>query len=81
MSKKLIVVKFFPPEEAGCRIKPAIFRAPQGKVWTDSSLEEAEEKVIEWLDVKFPYWNFKSVRVGPLAINFVFDGLRRENES
>lgn len=73
MRHKRIVVKFFGPD--GNSVKKT-FIAPPKKLFTDASLEEVEEKAIEWLDKSYPQWNFRMVKVGPMQVNFVYDGVR-----
>jgi hypothetical protein len=74
MRIKHITVRVIPAE--GHAEDKFTFRAPPGKQWNDLSREQIVEKVIEHLDKKYPFWNFRKVDVGPTQMNFVYDGLR-----
>lgn len=75
---KQIHVKMIPPE--GHRPQKTTFRAPPGQNYTPESEEQAIEKVVDYLDKTYRYWNFKMVKVGVGRYNFVYDGLRKAEE-
>lgn len=73
--QKRIHVKFFPPDGT---FHEKVFVAPPKKVYTEESLDDVIEKTINWLDEKFPKWNWRMVKVGTMRVNFIYDGLREE---
>jgi hypothetical protein len=75
--RKRIVIKIFPPDG---KARETVFVAPPGKVYTDASLDEAVDRAVEYLDKTFPKWNFRMAKVGSMAVNFVYHGLRSEEE-
>ena len=71
---KQIKIRIIPAE--GHAEDKQTFHAPPGRHYTDESIEHVVEKVIEHLDKKYPWWEFKIVKVGRGKYNFVYDGLR-----
>ena len=73
---KSFVVKVVP--KAGQGVEESIpFHAPKGRYWTEQSVEEALDKVIDYLDRKYPAWEFRLVALkGGGQFNFVYDGDR-----
>lgn len=76
---KNIHVRMIPPE--GHREDSYTFKAPPGRWYTEESEQEAIEKVVDYLDKKYQYWNFKMVKVGHGKYNFVYDGLRERPDA
>jgi hypothetical protein len=54
------------------------FKAPPGRFYRQEDEEKVIEKVVEHLDARYPYWNFRMVKVGAGKYNFVYDGLREK---
>jgi len=73
---KQIKIRIIPAE--GHAEDKQTFHAPPGRHYTDESIEHVVEKVIEHLDKKYPWWEFRMVKVGRGQYNFVYDGLREE---
>lgn len=73
---KQIHIRMIPPE--GHQEDAYTFRAPAGRHYTEESEQTAVEKVVEYLDKKYPWWEFKMVRVGRGKYNFIYDGLREQ---
>jgi len=74
MRIKHIAVRVIPAE--GHRGDKYTFRAPPGRVYMEDSREKVIEHVIDYLDKKYPYWDFRIVEVGATQVNFVYAGLR-----
>lgn len=53
-----------------------VFRAPPGKLYVESTREQIVERVVNYLDRKYPAIDFRMVEVGPTQINFVPIGPR-----
>lgn len=51
-------------------------RAREGKCLSAEGIELERDRVVEWLDRTYPRWEFRMVRVGTAAFNFIYDGLR-----
>ena len=49
------------------KIQPHNFRAPAGKGYTEEDMAETRERVVEYLDQRFPHFDFKEVRIAPNA--------------
>jgi hypothetical protein len=71
---KNIHVRMIPPE--GHREDAYTFKAPAGRVYDEASEQQAIDKIIDYLDKKYRYWEFKLVKVGWGRYNFVYAGLR-----
>lgn len=69
---KEYIVRVIPPE--GHREERVKFHSPPGRHYQDES--KLVEKVIEYLDKKYPWWDFTMVPVGRRQFNFVYAGLR-----
>ena len=76
---KLIKVRIILPE--GHATQKVDFHAPPGRHYDDGSEAQAIEKVIDYLDEKYLYWNFRMVRVGRGQYNFVYDGIREDSDA
>jgi len=50
------------------------FHAPPGRHYSDP--QDVLDHVVEYLDKKYPLWEFKIVQVGAGKFNFVYVGLR-----
>jgi hypothetical protein len=73
---KSFVVKVVPKQGEG-QEESIPFHAPEGRCWTEQSVEEALDKVIDYLDRKYPAWEFRLVALkGGRQFNFVYDGDR-----
>ena len=75
---KTFVVRIVPKVGEGAEEKRT-FHAPSGRHWTEENVEETFEKVVDYLDRKYPAWEFRMVNVGNGQVNFVYDG-DRSNE-
>lgn len=74
-------MRIIPPKDIGLAKEERVnFDAPPGKKWTEESEEQAVEKVVEYLDKKYPRWEFRMVRVGVGKYNFVFAGTREAED-
>jgi hypothetical protein len=76
---KRIHVRMIPPE--GHAEDSYTFKAPPGKHYTSESEEQAIERVVDYLDKKYQYWNFKIVKVARGRYNFMYDGLREREQA
>ena len=73
---KLITVRIVPKEGEGVEEKLP-FHAPDGRYWAEESVEEVLDRVIDYLDGKYPAWEFRLVALkGGGQFNFVYDGPR-----
>ena len=52
------------------------FRAPAGKFYNLEQIEINRGSVIEWLDVRFPHFDFREVQIAPNAFNYIATGVR-----
>lgn len=52
------------------------FVAPARRGYTEADIEETLDKVVDYLDKKFPNINFKQVNLAPNMFNFVAIGPR-----
>ncbi len=57
------------------------FVAPAGNGYSKSDIEETLERVIEYLDQKFPVLEFKQVNLLPNAFNFIAVGPRPSSQT
>lgn len=71
---KRLTVRVFLPE--GHNEQRQVFKARPGRAYTPANVEEILDKVIDHLDMKFVHWEFRMVKVGPCAYNFMYAGLR-----
>jgi len=55
-----------------------VFRAPPGKVYVESTREQIIERVVNYLDKKYPAIDFRMVEVDATQINFVPTGPREQ---
>ena len=76
---KQITIRIIPAE--GHAEDKQVFHAPPGRHYTPESEEHAVELVVEHLDRKYPWWNFRMVKVGRGQYNFVYDRLREETKN
>lgn len=81
MSNRRVTIKIIPPKSYEEFAERKVFRAPPRKHYTEASCEQAIELATEYLDKKFPVWNFRCVKVGPMDFNFIFDGFRNEESN
>jgi hypothetical protein len=58
-----------------------VFRAPPGKVYVESTREQIIERVVNYLDKKYPTIDFRMVDVDATQINFVPTGPREREAS
>lgn len=56
------------------------FRAAPRCGYNPEQVDAISAEVIEWLDGHYPYWEFRCVKVGDDAFNFVYAGLRERPE-
>lgn len=81
MRFKSILVRIIAPEESAtesdaAKAERVKFVAPPHRQYTDSSREQVVEKVINYLDKKYPTLDFRIVDVGKRQINFICTGER-----
>ncbi len=57
------------------------YTAGPGRLFNESDVELAIEKMVEYLDGRFPHWNFRLVRVGRNRLKFIYAGLRAKPEA
>jgi hypothetical protein len=55
------------------------FRAPVERGYSEKQIDETRERVVEYLDKRFPYFNFREVQVGPNKFNYIATGLRGQD--
>jgi hypothetical protein len=67
-------IRIIPAE--GHREDSYTYKAPPGRFYQLEDEGKVCERVIEFLDEKYPWWNFRMVKVGLGRYNFVYDGLR-----
>jgi hypothetical protein len=48
--------------------------------YNPDQVDQIAEQVINWLDKVYPYWEFRQVKVGDDAFNFVYAGLRERRD-
>ena len=58
-----------------------VFRAPAGKLYVESTREQIIERVVNYLDGKYPTLDFRMVDVDATQINFVPVGPREREAS
>src|ERR1700735_1110516 len=68
-------VKVFALENRTCTLR--ILRRPAGMQWDSASVEAMLTAIATDLERRFPSHEFRRVRIGPLAFNFVFVGPRK----
>ena len=73
---KRVTMRVIPPEGHPDIEGVIVAKAQPGRCYTAEAVEDIIDKMIERLDQRFPYWNFKMIRLGPDRVNFVYDGLR-----
>jgi hypothetical protein len=71
---KHITVRMIPPP--GYAEDSYTFHAPPGRHYSDP--QDVLDHVVEYLDKKYPLWDFKVVQVARDKFNFVYAGLREE---
>jgi hypothetical protein len=69
-----IVLKVFLPDGGDPLVKR--FHAPPRHHYSAENIQQAIDECIEKLDAAYPRWNFRMVRVGAGAVNFIYDGER-----
>lgn len=63
------------------KVQPHLFVAPAGKGYSESDIDDIRERVINYLDKRFPHFEFKEVRVASnkaasIAFNYIATDLR-----
>ena len=53
------------------------YRAPAGYFYNHENIEDAREKMVDYIDEKFPHVEFRMVDIGPNAFNFIAGGARK----
>ena len=53
------------------KVQPHNFTAPAGKGYTEQEMDETRERVVDYLDHRFPYFDFKEVQIAPNAWNYI----------
>jgi hypothetical protein len=74
---KRITVRMIPKPGSGTKMDQTVFKAPAGRSYTEETVEMALDRVVDYLDERFPLWEFRMVKVGAGRFNFVYDGERR----
>lgn len=69
-------IRIIPPE--GHREDSYTYKAPPHKFYRLEDEDKVCERVIEHLDKRYPWWEFKMVKVGAGKYNFVYVGLREQ---
>ena len=80
MRLKHILVKIIGAsfERDAVKYESIVFRAPPGKLWDDTSREQIETRVADYLERKYPTIDFQMVEVGKIQLNFVPVGEHEE---
>lgn len=48
--------------------------------YNPDQVDQIATLVVDWLDKTYPYWEFRYVKVGEDAFNFIYAGLRERSE-
>ena len=56
------------------------FIAPAGKMYSLENIDKNRESVINWLDERFPHFDFREVQIGTNAFNYIATGVRPGSE-
>src|SRR5271155_4906090 len=74
---KRITVRIIPPSDQGmAKPEKVNFDAPRGQHWNQQSIETCLDRVIDYLDKKYPRWEFRMIALDIGRYNFVFAGKR-----
>lgn len=58
------------------KIQPHKFVAPAGRGYSEKDIEDIRERCIDYLDKRFPHFEFKEVQIAPNAFNYIATELR-----
>lgn len=72
-----IFVEAILPEGFAKRSIADKYQAWPGCLWTAKDVDTAEEQMTDYLDKRFPHWDFRVVRVGANTLKFFYNGLRK----
>jgi hypothetical protein len=58
------------------KVQPHKFVAPAGNGYSEKDIDEIREKVVDYLDKRFPHFDFREVQIAANAFNYIATGLR-----